>query len=263
MGEPEQTGDEPGTNPAVSTSLGSRLVNVYVSPAEVFDEIKASPPNAANWWVPLALVISTWIVYWMIVFSQPGIIQGMREVQEKNMQAQVDAGKITRQQADQAEEVIDKVMGPTFMKVMGILRALLVSPAALFFTALIVWLVGVKVFHGAFSYMRAVEAAGLASMISIVEVIVRLLLVVIYVNPSITPSPALLVSHFDQTNKLHIFLALLDLGSLWYVGVMAVGLSRLSGASFLKSALWGYGIWAIMTGVIFGFVVVAMMFGHK
>src|ERR1700722_20094016 len=59
------------------TSLGNRLMNVFVSPSEVFDEVKVSPPNAANWWVPLTLIIIAGIVFAMVVFSQPGVIQGM------------------------------------------------------------------------------------------------------------------------------------------------------------------------------------------
>jgi Yip1 domain len=244
MAEPESISSGETANPS-DMSLGNRLVNIFVSPSEVLDEIKVSPPNAANWWVPMVLVIIAGIIYTMVVFSQPGIIQGMRDVQDKKMQEQVDAGKMTRQQADQAEAMIEKFMGPTFLKVMGILSVCILSPAMVFFVALIMWLVGVKVLGGNFVYMKAVEAVGLASVISCAASIVAMLLAVIYANLAMTAGPVLLVSHYDPASKLHALLSALDVMSLWFVTVVSVALSRLSGASFLKSALWTYCIWAV------------------
>jgi hypothetical protein len=55
----------------------------------------------------------------------------------------------------------------------------------------------------------------------------------------------------------------MNLGSLWYMGVVAVGLSRLSGAGFLKSAVWCYGIWAAMIGMFLGAIGLLSMLGGR
>jgi len=57
------------------------------------------------------------------------------------------------------------------------------------------------------------------------------------------------VSHFDQQNKVHLLLSALNVMSLWYLGVLSLGLARLTGASFWKPAVWlcglWYGVWAL------------------
>lgn len=236
-----------GNSPAPSMSLVSRLTNVFVSPTEVFDEIKISRPKPANWLVPLTLAIIAGIAYTLVVFSQPGVIQRMQDAQEAKFQQMVTKGKMTQAQADQTLATVQKFIGPTFLKISGSFGTIAVNFAILFFGAFILWLIGTKAFHGNFLYMQAVESVAAAAMINVLGTIVALLLAVIYGNMSMTPGPVLLVSHFDPTNKFHLMLAALNVFMLWYLGVLSIALARLSGASFAKAAAWLYGIWAVLT----------------
>jgi hypothetical protein len=228
-------------------SLTDRLMSVFVSPAEVFDEIKTSPPNSANWVVPLVCAMMVGIIYSLVVFSQPGIIQNMKDATEKKMQESVAAGKMTQQQADQAQETVGKIMNPGVFKVVGILSSIFINTGLLFLVALIIWLLGKYGFHGDFGYMQAVETVSLSGMIYVMGGVVSMLLAVIYGNMSMTPGPVLLVGRFDPANKVHLILSAVNLISLWYVGILALGLARLSGAGFGKSAVWLYGLWAVFT----------------
>ena len=88
-----------------ASSLAGRLLNVFAAPGDVFDEIRTSTPSTANWLVPLLLTCLVGIGYVFAVFSQESILQSMRETQEKTMQKQVDARKLTQQQADQRLEL--------------------------------------------------------------------------------------------------------------------------------------------------------------
>ena len=76
-----------------------------------------------------------------------------------------------------------------------------------FFWGLIVWLVGAKVLKGNFPYMKAVEVVGLANMVSVLDVIVRTLLIVGLGNLYAAPSLVLLVKEFDPQNTVHSLLA--------------------------------------------------------
>ena len=50
----------------------------------------------------------------------------------------------------------------------------------------------------------------------------------------------------------HLSLAAFNLVTLWYIAVLAIGLARLSGASFVKAAIWIFGLWAVLRcGAIF------------
>ncbi|MDB6064714.1 MAG: hypothetical protein JWR26_922 [Pedosphaera sp.] len=230
-------------------SLGARLMNIYAAPSEVFDGVKSAPVMVTNWLVPLFTAMAVGIVFVMVVFSQPKIIQGMKDAQDKKFQEMVASGKKTQQQVDQISAITEKWMSPSVIKVFGILGTIFFSTAMLFFMALVLWLVGNHALHGSFNYMKAVEVTGLTMMISALGGLVTMLLSVIYGTMGLTAGPVLLVAHFDPSNKVHAILAALDVMSLWYLGVLSIGLAKLSGSKFFKAAIWifvlWYGTWAI------------------
>lgn len=235
-------------NPRTSaSSLGARLTNVFVSPSEVFDEVKAGPPTPANWIVPLVATMLVGIIFVMVVLSQPAVLQTMKDTQDKKYQEMVAKGKKTQQQVDKIRETADKIMTPGILKSIGILSSIIGNAMGLFLTAGVVWLLGRYAFHAPFGYMQAVEMAGLALMITVLAAIINMLLIVIYGNLSMTASPVLLLGLYDSTKKAHLLLATLNIFTLWYVAVLAVGLAKLSGTSFLKAAIWLFGLWALIT----------------
>lgn len=98
-------------------------------------------------------------------------------------------------------------------------------------------------FGGTFSYMKAVEITALSTMITALGGIVAMLLAVTFGNPAITPGPAVLVREFNAADKLHLLLSQLNVMTMWFLAVLSVGLSKISGASFAKSAAWMFGLW--------------------
>ena len=232
---------------APPTSLAARLTNVFLAPGEVFAEVKNNPPTPANWVAPMIICMVAGIIYVMVVFSQPAVIQGMKEAREKQLQKQVEAGTKTQKEADTATEAMEKYMTPMVVKVFGIFGALLATPVNLFFFAFLLWLIGRFGLKGQFGYMRGVEVVGLSMMISALGAIISMLLAVIYGNPAMTPSPALLLSHFDKHDRVHVLLAALNVMTLWFFAVLSVGLGQVSGRGFARAAAWIYGLWAFIT----------------
>ena len=214
------------------------MFNVFAAPGDVFEEVRASKPTNANWLVPILVSCLTAVIYVIVVFSQESVQFQMRDAREKQIQKQVEAGKITQQQADQAMEMTERFTGPTMMKVLGSMGAVLANFAWLFFLALVIWLLGWKLFKGSFSYMKSVEVCALAGMISVLGAIITMLLVVATGSMHTTLGPALLIRDFNPADKLHLTLASVNLTTLWYTAVLGLGLAKLSGASFLKSFLW-------------------------
>jgi hypothetical protein len=254
MDETQRPG--PGEQPAAPRMpLGARLTNIFVAPGEVFEEIKDSPPAPANWVVPMVISMVAGIIYVMVVFSQPAVVQGMKEAREKQFQKQVTAGKMTQQQADSAMEATEKYMTPMVMKVIGIVFSVLGTGVWLFLSAFFVWLIGRFALKGQVGFMRAVEVTGLPMMITALGVIIAMLLAVIYGNPAMKLSPMLLLSHFDDHNRVHVLLAALDATTLWYLAVLSAGLAAVTGRGFVRAAAWIYGLWAFFTvGLIWAFV---------
>jgi Yip1 domain len=237
------------------TTLGSKMANIFVAPSDVFDELKSSPPRTSNWLVPMVISIIAGIIYIMIMYSQPAIIQQMRQPMEQSFAKLVKQGKMTQQAADQQLEKYEQLMSPSFLRVMGILSVLFISPAFLFFVAMLLWLVGTFVFHGHFDFMKAVEAVGLSSMISVLGAAIAVPMLILSGNLAMNLGPVLMISHFDPTNPVHIVLSSLNLMTMWYLAVVAIALARLSGVHFIKAALWPFGLWFLLLVARVGLVV--------
>jgi len=109
----------PAAPPTPATSLPGRLMNVVAAPGEVFAGIKATPPSVANWLVPVLIFAVIGMISVCIMFAQPAIQQTVRDQQVKALDKQVQQGKITQAQEDQALQVMEKFMGPTMLAIFG------------------------------------------------------------------------------------------------------------------------------------------------
>jgi hypothetical protein len=232
-------------------SLGGRLLNVFATPGEVFEEVKAAPETTANWLAPaLILIVVSWVAAW-VIFSQDTIKHQLSEITDQAIQRQIEAARLSEHQAEQAQAMGEKWAGLS-SKIGAALVPVLTGFISPFLWGLILWLLGAQLFKGHFPYMKAVEVVGLANMISVLEVTVRSLLIVGLGNLYASPGLILLVKDFDPQNPVHSLLGAVNVMTFWLLAVRAIGLARLSGASLAKAAVWVYGIWAAYTGLFIG-----------
>ncbi|MFZ0826069.1 MAG: YIP1 family protein [Verrucomicrobiia bacterium] len=238
--------------PSSTMSLSGRLMNVFVAPGDVFAELKTAAPAAANWLVPAILFM---VLSWLsaaLIFAQPAIRQQISELSTKAIDRQVERGKLSSAQADQARAAAEK-FGSVGYEISAVVAPVIAAFASPFFGGLILWLVGSFALKGPFPYMKAVEVAGLSNMILVLSVVVKALLILITGNLFASPSLALAVKDFDPQNSVHSLLAMVDVMVLWLLTVRAIGLAGVSGASLGKAAAWIFGIWIAFTGVMIGF----------
>jgi Yip1 domain len=247
---PPVTGESAPALAVPTTSLASRMMNVFASPGEAFDEVKGGANSAANSMVPVLLLIVAGIIFVLVAFSQPAVQQQMTEAREKALSEKVKKGEMTQAQKDQAEAVVDKYFGPSMMKALASGGVVVVDFVRLYWWGFIIWLLGRWALHARFSYMKAVEVAGLSAMIVILGTVVTLLMVVGFGKLSAGPSLALAVGQFDSASKQHQALAAVNVFNFWYVGVVALGLARLAGSSFTKAALWVFGYWVVWEALL-------------
>lgn len=234
-----------------TTSVPAKMLNVFVEPGEVFDEVGHSGYSYLNWLMPTLVSLVVGMVFVWVVFSQDTVMQQMRAAQEKQFEAQVTAGKMTRQQADQAMQMTQRFMSPLIIKAAGSVGVIAGTVAWLFGISLLLWLVGRYALKAPFGYLKAVEVAGLASMITVLGTVATMLIVVATGNMAMNPGPVLLVVRdFDAANKMHRVLSALNLPMLWYLAVMATGLSRLSGKPWILGAAWTFIPYALIFGAL-------------
>ena len=253
MDQPSPTPEsQPVTTTPAVTSLPARLMNVFATPGEVFEDVKAAPVSTANWLVPALLII---VVSWIaaaLIFSQESFLHQVTEIADKAIEKQIEKGHMPKEQAEAARQVGQKWAGISTKigAVAGPVVAVFFFP---FWRGLIFWLFGAKLFKGNFTYMKAVEVAGLANMIGVLDAIVKTLLILSLGNLFASPSLALLIKEFDPQNPVHALFAVANIMTLWALVVRSLALARLSSVSFMKAAVVVFGLWAAFTGLMIGF----------
>jgi len=241
----------PGPPGAARMPLGARLINMFTGPGEVFEDVLKGPPSTANWLVPVILSCLVGMVSSFVIFSQDAITQQLKEKQEQALEKRLE--KLPKEKREEMREMLEKWSNPDAMKLFGVVGAVARSFGGLYVAAAVLWLVGTRGLKGTFSFMQAVEVCGLAAMIGLLAAIVTMLLVVVMGTTLATPGPVLLIHEPDMANPAHLILSAFNILTLWYIGVLAIGLAKLSGASVAKSAVWLFGIWAAVTVVfVFG-----------
>ncbi len=239
--------------PPPQTTLWSRLFNIFAAPGDVFEEIKNCKPAVANWLAPALVLMVAGMISSVVIFSQPNVAQQIHEQQQKAFDKQISAGKMTQAQADQAAQMAEKFSGPSMLMIFGCVGAAATSFATPFWAALLLWLIARFYLKSPVGYMKVLEVAGLALMITVLAVVVKTLLIILTGNLYAALSPAMLVKHFDQQNPVHQILLMLDVMTFWLLAVRSIGLAKLTGASFGRAAVPVFVVWLVITGVIIGF----------
>jgi hypothetical protein len=135
-----------------------------------------------------------------------------------------------------------------------------VSP---FLLGLIFWLVAQHAWKAQVPYMKIVEVMGLAAMISVLETVVRFLLILNTTKIWANLSPALLIRDFDLTNPLHSLALLANPIIFWLLMVRAIGLARVCRVSTAKASAWMFGLWFVYTGLTWSMGVAGQFLNKK
>jgi hypothetical protein len=228
-----------------ATTLVAKLFNVIAAPGEVFAEVSMAPMRPATWLVPVLIYAVVGVITVCILFAQPTIRQIIHDEQVKALDQQVQQGKMTQAQEDQALQVMEKFTGPAMMAVGGGVFMVIFSFISVFWWALVLWLLGRWILKARFDYLKAVEVAGLASVLIVLSMIIATLLGVILGRLYVGPSLALLVKDFDPKNRVHLLLGAANLFYVWHTTVLGIGLSKLSGASAAKGLMVVFVYWVV------------------
>ena len=93
--------------------------------------------------------------------------------------------------------------------------------------------------------MKAVEIAGLASIILVLGLILSTLLAVILGRLYAGPSLALLVSDFDPTRRSHLLLGAANAVYFWHTGCWRWDLAKLSAAPATRTVIVVFTYWIL------------------
>jgi hypothetical protein len=227
------------------------MANIVAAPGDVFAEVKANPPSTSNWLVPALVFAVVGIVCGLLIMSQDWAQQQVRDLVDRSIDEQIKRVGIKPEQAE-AQRELGRKIGEISAKVGTVVGPVFGGLATPFWWALFLWVLGNKVLRATVPYLRAVEVAGLAMTIAILETVVRTLLVFVVGRLTASPTPALLLNEFDLGNRMHGALAAANPFSLWMLAVLAGGLSRLAGTTFARAMTWLFGLWALWKVLVVG-----------
>jgi hypothetical protein len=241
MEEPLPVAEPPPDAPKhPATSLAARLLNVFAMPREVFEEVRTAPVSIANWLVPAVLWALVGAVAALALLAQPEIQQRIRENQTKAFEKQVQAGKMTKAEVAQIQNTFEKLSVPVL-----VVLVLFLSFVRLVWWASILWLFGLIFLKARFPYLKSLEVAGLAVMISVLGVIVALLLSLDVGQVFSAHGFKLTLADFALVRRSRLVGGAADVFSIWMLGVMSVGLSRLARVPFLRAAWLIFAYWLL------------------
>ncbi len=241
MDEPLPATESPPEAPKPrTTSLLARLMNVFAVPGQVFEEVKASPMRFANWIVPTLLWVIVSAVATTVLLSQPDIQQKLHDAESKLLDKQTQAGNTTTAEAAKALSALDTVTAPLVVALVvafGLVRV--------FWWAFVLWMFGLTFLRSRFDYAKGLEVAGLAIMISVLGGIVTLVITVDVGHMFSGHGPAFTITDAALNRRSSLLNGAASLFSIWQLGVMSVGLSRIAGVSFLRAAWLVFAYWVL------------------
>lgn len=244
----EQQQPIPEAAPQKEPSAFSQLINVYASPADVFERIKNAPRKNALWVIPVTLTIIIGIISTFVLFSDPAILSQVEEAAQKRVEEQITQGAIPPDRADAAREQTRAFMGGAIFKVFAIGSVIIFSFVGLLVVSLVMFLVGKAAFKAPVPYGKVMEVVGTSTMINnVLGSIVTSLIMLVMGSMYATPGLALLISGFDPMNKVHVLLSSVNIFTIWYLAVISIGLGKLFSASTGKAAVWVVGLWVVWT----------------
>ncbi len=250
----------PEQEPLEQLSVSDALTGVFTSPGETFETI-VKTPKKTYWVIPVIISIVVGIVLTFLFFRDEQLLSGIMDKQkaalEQRMEEQVKSGKMSKEQAKVAIEQAEKFMDPkgVFFQVIGYGGAI-VAPFLILFVLSLVYLIVLKIMKADFEFTNLLNVVGLSLMVTIVGGIVGLVLSIIIGEMS-TLSLGLVLKDSVVGFKLHELLNKIDVFTVWFYFLVAVGLSKVSRITSGKAYGIVYGIWAlwliVTTGVSFIF----------
>jgi hypothetical protein len=246
----------PAAVPPPASSLLARLLNVFAIPGHVFEEVRVSRHSVGNWLIPTLLCSLALALFGYVVPALPSVGKSLAELREKQAAVFKEAlkeGKITQAEADQSLKAMEVFMQPAVMKTLAAGGGFCWGAIRLFWWAFVLWLLARAFLRQPVPYGKAMEAAGLASMIALLNTVVMLALTVNLGESFGTTGFALSVTDITSPEHRTVASVALNVVNLWAMIVFGTGLARLTQAPWFRAAFLVVAYW-LLSDLLLGLV---------
>jgi hypothetical protein len=223
----------PSDSGAPAANLGTRFIQILFAPRQAFTSIASHP---RTWWQPLIVLIALAAITLYLTYDPLYL--------PKTVEALRDAG--------QSEEEIARTLPIVRMVSWG---ALIMIPVVSVLIALILHFVCGTALGGAGRFVQSLAVIAHASLVGVVESLVKVPLMLAKGEPEVFFGPAALLPADMATGFAFRFVGQLDLFALWKVALFALGLAIVHRLRFGRTlatvgALWL--VWAMVGAALGG-----------
>ena len=246
----EQMGNNDQTTAQEELSHSDKMIGVLTEPTSTFEKISKFPIKTIDWLLPVLIASLVAPIAFVLMMSNNQINSDYKTKLtpkiEKQIQQQIDRGKINKDQSETAKEIglkwaiiityPSKFLGPWFI---------------LFLTALIYWLIIKYGFKTDATYTGILVALGLPFYIIIIQYIVTS--IIAYLTGQYLNAPNLAEIMGMEVNTVPgLLLSFVDIFMIWYFIVVSIGLIKINHAiSATKYYVLTFGLWIVFMFVIF------------
>lgn len=245
-------------NPA-PMSLPARLLNVFAIPGAVFQDIRdAVRLQPGSWLVPILLAAMVIGTSFGMTISRPAVLGELRTRQTAAVDELVKSGKMKQAEADANIRMIERLCQPRVVQVLAGVAGLAISTLRVLWWTFALWLLALAFLKVRIGWWKAAEAAGLASMVSVLGSVVTALLTA-DIRTDATMNFEAMMKQFEAQNKSVVMILLANGFNIWFVTLLASGLSRLANVRLSRTLLLVMGTWLALQ-LSFGFLVAGLGF---
>jgi hypothetical protein len=241
----QQFNDEPTPQPVEALSVTDKYIGVMTEPAPTFENVAQAGPRTSDWLVPFIALIVIILAGTMIKFSNETFLNDIREKGAKQIDEQVQKGKMTQEQADQAKEQSGGV-STGFIKAISAVSVVIGTPIVLMFFVFVYWLLIKFLAKGNATFAIILSVFGLVVYFGVLDQILSIILGAVTQNPYANFSPAIFMKP-DTTSSVYKLMLALSPISIWSYYVMGIGFHKVAGISKAKGLAYSYVPWVVVT----------------
>ncbi len=236
--------------PAETENQNEQLSNteamsgVITAPGETYETI-ANTPKKNYWILPVIIFIIVNLVATFLFMSDKELVDKTMEKQKEAMREQFDKnvkeGKMTQEDANKAMESMNPA--GIFFKALAFGGAV-IGPIIMLLLLSVVYLLGLKIMKAQFDFTNVLNVVGLALLIVAIGNLISIVISVLKGDMT-TVGPGLLFNEESVGKKVYGLLTKLDVFSLWFYIVVAIGLAKISRIEVVKTVSLVFGVWIV------------------
>lgn len=223
---------------------------ILVQPVKVLSSISFNAPNLWRWNWALIILIAIEVFSQIIIFNQAPILDQAKTQYIEDSKERMKADKKLPHEIAGAVEIMEKNVGSIFFIGLNSGRAVIETIARMAMITAGFWILLRAIFDKFPSLSPCMETVGLCSAPLALGILVKLVMVVVMGDMTVSPSLAMFISVNDPLELSNVALTLINPFYIWSCLLLAISAIHVWQTPKRKTFVWVYLGWIM---IWFGF----------